>query len=171
MLRYRAVVALVVWTLLIWTTRIRNIWGDDELDATAKWGRTALALSFTVLAVAVAVAAWRRARPALRLSVLTLAGWTTAVWLVRSADITTGDHDAAFKIVHLVLAVVSIALSALAVANFGRIGPIRATSVEVSGGGAVRKTEEGQERPGREEPSATGARPAPASGSGSHPRP
>jgi hypothetical protein len=142
-LRNRAVVALVAWTLLVWTTRIGNIWGDDGLDTAGKIGRTALALSFTVLAVAVAVAAWRRASAALRLSVLALAGWTTAVWLVRSVDITAGDHEVGFKVVHLVLAVVSIALAALAVRQ------IRATP----------------------EPSATAPRREPVSGSGSRPRP
>jgi hypothetical protein len=107
------VVALVAWTFLVWTTRISNIWGDDDLSSGEKWGRTGLALSFTVLAVAVAVALWRRAAW-LRPAVLALAAWTTAVWVVRALGIATGDHDAAFIVVHLVLAVVSIALSALA---------------------------------------------------------
>jgi hypothetical protein len=147
-LRNRAVVALVVWTLLIWTTRIRNIWGDDGLDTAGKWGRTALALSFTVLAVAVAVAAWRRAPAALRLSVLALAAWTTGVWVVRSIDITAGDHSAGFKVVHLVLAVVSVAFAGLAARSVGRVSAS-----------------------GTQGPSVTERRPEPASGSGSRPRP
>jgi hypothetical protein len=143
-LRNRAVVALVAWTLLVWTTRIGNIWRDEGLDTAGKVGRTALALSFTVLAVAVAVAAWRRAGTALRASVVALAAWTTAVWVVRSVVITTGDHDTGFKVVHLVLAVVSIALSALAIRtlvsggsrnsdrNVGTSGSPRATDAQVS---------------------------------------
>jgi hypothetical protein len=108
-----AVAALVVWTLLVWTTRIGNIWGDDGLATGAKWGRTGLALSFTVLAVAAGWALWRRAgwsRPA----VAALAGWTVVVWVVRAVGIATGDHEAAFIAVHLVLAAVSITLSASA---------------------------------------------------------
>ena len=105
--------ALVVWTLLVWTTRIGNIWGDDELTSGEKWGRTALALSFTALALAVAWALWRRAAW-LRTVTMALAGWTVAVWLVRSVGIATGDHDTAFVVVHLVLAVVSITLATLA---------------------------------------------------------
>ncbi|MEO6318559.1 MAG: hypothetical protein ABIP36_07240 [Acidimicrobiales bacterium] len=109
----RWTLALVVWTLLVWTTRIGNIWGDADLTDGEKWGRTALALSFTALAVAAAVALWRRP-PWRRSAVLALAGWTIAVWAFRSVGIATGDHEAAFIAVHLVLAVVSVALSVLA---------------------------------------------------------
>ena len=112
--RTPATIALAVWSLLVWTTRVRNIWTDEELDAADQWSRTALALSFTVLALAVGYAvrrrtAWRRQ------AVLALAGWTTVVWAVRSTGIATADHDGAFIAVHLVLAAVSIALSVLAV--------------------------------------------------------
>lgn len=112
-------IALVVWTLLVWTTRIRNIWGDHTLTAGEKWGRTGLALSFTALAATVAVALWRRAGW-LWLSVLVLTGWTVGVWVVRSVGIATGDHSAGFIAVHLLLAVVSIGLSALALREVGR---------------------------------------------------
>jgi hypothetical protein len=117
--RLPATVALSLWTLLVWTTRIGNIWGDDELTTGEKWGRTGLALSFTVLALAVGWALVRR-QPWLGLAVKVLAGWTTAVWITRSIGIATGDHDAAFIAVHLVLAVVSIALSVLAVRETSR---------------------------------------------------
>lgn len=112
-------VALVAWTLLVWTTRISNIWSDEALSDGEKWGRTGLALSFTVLAVGVAVALWRRATW-LRPAVVALAGWTVAVWVVRSVGIATGDHDVAFVVVHLVLAVVSMGLAGAAVRAGGR---------------------------------------------------
>jgi hypothetical protein len=129
-LRNRAVVALVVWTLLVWTTRIRNIWGDDALDTAGKVGRTALALSFTMLAVAVAVAALKRAPGALRATVAALAAWTTGVWLVRSVAIVAGDHDLGFTVVHLVLAAVSVALAAWAVSSTLRERPGRTAAPE-----------------------------------------
>ena len=110
--RHRAALALVAFTFVVWTTRIGNIWGDDELDTAGKVGRTALALSFTVLAVAVLVVLRRDDRR--RLAVAALGAWTTAVWLVRGTGIVAGDHEAGFKVVHAVLAVVSIALAALA---------------------------------------------------------
>lgn len=103
--------ALVAWTLLVWTTRIRNIWTDAALTTGEQVGRTALAVSFTALAAVVALGLWRRA-PWLRTAVAALAAWTVLVWLVRSVGIATADHDAAFVAVHLTLAAVSIALSA-----------------------------------------------------------
>ena len=112
--RFPAALALAAWSLLVWTARIRNIWSDDELSSGEQWSRTVLALSFTVLALAVVYAvvrrsAWRRS------IVLVLAGWTVAVWVVRSIGIATADHDGAFIAVHLVLALISAALSALAI--------------------------------------------------------
>jgi hypothetical protein len=112
--RFPATMALVVWTLLVWTTRVRNIWADDDLSAAAQWGRTALALSFTGLALAAGLAllrsaSWRRQ------AVRALAGWTIAVWIVRSIGIAAADHDGAFIAAHLVLAVLSAGLAVFAV--------------------------------------------------------
>jgi hypothetical protein len=127
---HRATVALVVWTFFVWTTRIGNIWRDADLDTSGKVGRTALALSFTVLAAAVVVALWRRARWTGK-AVLALAGWTTAVWVVRDASILFADHDLGFKVVHTVLAVVSIALSVLA---WRETEPVRAQAAREPAG-------------------------------------
>jgi hypothetical protein len=112
--RRRATVALVVWTFLVWTTRIANIWRDADLDTGERWGRTLLALSFTVLAIAVVVALARRLRQATVVAVGALAGWTIAVWVVRGVGILAADHDLGFQAVHTALAVVSIALAVLA---------------------------------------------------------
>ena len=117
--RLPATLALSAWTLLVWTTRIGNIWGDVDLTTSEKWGRTGLALSFTVLAIAVLVAVYRRA-PWRGLAVKVLAGWTIGVWLFRAYGIAAGEHDAAFVTVHLVLAIVSIALSVLALLEGAR---------------------------------------------------
>src|SRR5690606_41039865 len=98
-------VVLVAWTFFVWTTRIRNIWTDEALSSGEQWARTALAGSFTLLAVAVVVALFQR--PAwLRPAVGALAVWSVLVWVVRSVGIATADHDLGFVVVHLVLAVV-----------------------------------------------------------------
>ena len=127
MRRHAWAVALVTWTFFVWTTRIGNIWRDDALDTAGKVGRTALALSFTLLALAVVGALWRR--PAwVRPTVVALSVWTTGVWLVRDTSILFGDHDTAFKVVHTVLAVVSIVLAGLAVretASVTSLEPVR----------------------------------------------
>src|SRR5687768_13162082 len=98
--RRPSTIALCAWTLLVWTTRVGNIWGDDDLTSAEKWGRTGLAMSFTVLAVAVGYALYRR-RPWLGRAVTALAGWTIGVWVVRAVGIAAGDHEAAFVIVHV----------------------------------------------------------------------
>jgi peptidoglycan/LPS O-acetylase OafA/YrhL len=112
--RRRATVALVAWTFLVWTTRIANIWRDADLDTGERWGRTLLALSFTVLAVAVVVVVGRRLGQATVVAVGALAAWSIAVWVVRGIGILATDHDIGFKVVHTALAVVSIVLAVLA---------------------------------------------------------
>ena len=115
--------ALVAWTFLVWTTRIANIWRDADLDTGEKLGRTGLALSFTVLAVAAVVAVWRASGRSSLVALAALAGWTVGVWLVRGTSILLADHDAAFKLVHTVLAVGSIVLATLAWREARRRGP------------------------------------------------
>ncbi len=105
---------LVAWTFFVWTTRIGNIWRDADLDTGEKVGRTGLALSFTLLAVGVVIALWRGSARARLVAVGALAAWSTGVWVVRDVSILAADHEVGFKVVHTVLAVVSIVLSALA---------------------------------------------------------
>jgi hypothetical protein len=145
--RLRPALALAAWTLLVWTTRIRNIWTDASLNTAGQLWRTVLAGVFTAFAVTVVVA-WIPARradaavpgwapPLVRAFAL----WTVGVWVVRGAQIAFGDHSAAFIAVHTLLAVLSIALAGWAWA---------AVSDRVSG---------------------PATRPAPASGSGTRHRP
>lgn len=122
----RWTIALCVWTFLVWTTRVGNIWTDDALTHGEKWGRTSLAMSFTVLALAAALALWRPVRWH-SLVARALAGWTVVVWMVRSVGIAFGDHDAAFIAVHLFLAAVSLTLAALAVSEGARSAASEAT--------------------------------------------
>jgi hypothetical protein len=107
---------LSVVTLLIWTTRIRNIWTDDSLDTAGQLGRTALSLTFTALALAGAWLWWDARRrgttwPWGRSLVRVFALWTTGVWVVRGVQIATAEHSVGFVVVHTVLAVGSIALA------------------------------------------------------------
>ena len=102
-----AVVAFAAWTVFVWATRVSNILGDDgsTLDLV-------LAGAVTALGVAVAVAALRR-RPPWPLAALVVV--TVATWAVRTPPLLLdAEHDAAFKAVHLALAVVSLALAAAA---------------------------------------------------------
>jgi hypothetical protein len=113
---------LVAWTFFVWTTRIGNIWRDADLDTGEKVGRTGLALSFTLLALAVVGALWRGSARTRLVAVGALAAWSTAVWIVRDARILVADHEVGFKVVHTVLAVVSIVLSVIACREARRAG-------------------------------------------------
>ena len=93
--------ALALFTLFVWGVRIRNAVGE--------LGPTLLAVAFVALAVAVLLTKCGRS------ATLALAGWTVAVWVVRLVDIALlSDHEAAFVVVHAVLALVSVSLAVLA---------------------------------------------------------
>src|SRR5690606_32427973 len=89
---------LAGWTLFVWATRIRNALGDDDLGG----GELAIALltsiAFTALALAAAVAAWRRRH--LTLAVRVLAVVNIVYWPVRVVQIALADHDLGFVLVH-----------------------------------------------------------------------
>ena len=130
--RLRPAVILAAFTLLVWTTRIRNIWTDDSLSTAGQVGRTALSLTFTIFAVAVLWLWWHGRR---RGSVDPIAGpvvrmfgaWTIGVWAVRVVQIASAGHDAAFVAVHTALGVVSTVLAVWAVRDVRR-GPDRGSS-------------------------------------------
>jgi len=106
---------LVAWTLFVWGTRISNALGGTE-STSDKVVSIVLSVTFVALAVASAwllVRLWRggvldRSWAAM---VATFAAWTTAVWLVRMTTIALSDNTAAFKVVHVVLGLVSIGLA------------------------------------------------------------
>jgi hypothetical protein len=123
--RLRPAVALSVFTLLVWTTRIRNIWSDDSLSTTGQIGRTALSLTFTAFAVGVLWLWWQarssgRAPGSASLVVRLFAAWTIGVWAVRVIQISSAGHDAAFVAVHTLLAVASTVLAIWAVLSMVR---------------------------------------------------
>lgn len=124
----RPALVMAAWTFLVWTTRIRNVWADDELSSGEQVFRTALALVFTGFA-AVIVAAWFRSRrhgglrPWVAPWIRAFAFWTVAVWGIRGVQIALAGHSMVFVLVHAVLAVVSIALA---------VWSYRSVSVEAS---------------------------------------
>lgn len=111
----RPAAVLSALTVLVWTTRIRNIWTDESLTVAGQVGRTTLALVFTAFAVATGWVWWqaRRGRPVAGSATLVraFAVWTVLVWVVRGVQIALADHDAAFVAVHTLLALVSIGLA------------------------------------------------------------
>lgn len=100
--------ALAGWTVFVWGTRIRNIARDGGSALSL-----AVASALVVLAVLVAVSLLRDGTP--RSAVPALAAATVIAWAVRTPQILLGDHGTAFRVVHTVLALVSIALAVAAV--------------------------------------------------------
>jgi hypothetical protein len=100
---------LVVWTFLVWTSRVRNIMAADELSSTGRAIRVAIAVSFVTLAVGTAVGLFRKQLD--RRWLMALVGWTILVWTVRGVGMLLDDHEVGFKVVHTVLAAVSIGLA------------------------------------------------------------
>jgi NADH:ubiquinone oxidoreductase subunit K len=96
--------ALPLWTLFVWATRIKNV-ADDGGGA----GELVLPIGFTVLALA-ALVERRRA-------ILLLAAATIVVWAIRLPFVLVHDHSGAFKVVHAALAVVSLALAVAAISR------------------------------------------------------
>jgi hypothetical protein len=114
MLRLRwPVVLFVPWTVYVWVTRIVNALGDDSANKPLAVALSLSVLVPTVFAGVVLVRARDRALtgPEARLW-LAAGGWTALVWLVRGVEIVLSDHELPFKIVHVVVGGVSIALAA-----------------------------------------------------------
>jgi len=102
-----AVYTVIGWTLFMWATRTRLIFTEADLSFADVVVRILPVFLFVALALVLLVSV-RIGRPHLRRSVAVIAAWTTGYWLVRVTLISIHDHSAGFKIVHAVLAVVSI---------------------------------------------------------------
>ena len=127
---------LVAWTAIVWVGRIRNTVGDDTLaDGDRAWG-TVVAILFLVLAAVTAtlpLGLWHRRPLGSTRLVAIFCLWTIAFWGVRGAGLLLADHEVGFKVVHTVLAGVSIGLAVLlqradraitaGVANSGAVDP------------------------------------------------
>jgi hypothetical protein len=117
-------VAFGAWTGFVWVTRIRNAFEDDELTAGGKAAAVALAATFLAFAAATLVWCWRHRRAGLPPETMTLlvpfVAWTAVVWVIRGTGIVLGDHSAAFVVVHLALAVISVVLGVVALRSVPR---------------------------------------------------
>lgn len=118
------VTILIVWTLVVWLGRLPLAWNVAGDSTGRKILATVPVALFVGFALAALVGLWRHGAPNrdderraratrdARRAVATLVVWTVFYWLVRLPMISTDAHDLAFKAVHLVLGLVSFALSA-----------------------------------------------------------
>jgi len=117
--RASRVAALVnaAWMTFVWATRINNAVGDATLS------RSGAVLAYSLSAVGIAsaavlvVAAWKGVAVG---AVVPLAAVQIVVWVVRGATIAFGSRAVGFKVVHVVLAVISVSLASWLIGEMRR---------------------------------------------------
>ncbi len=103
-----------IWTFIAWGSRIDFITSDDARDPW-NWIRIGGSLLLGVALVVIAVALWR-GLPFTRtvgLVLLTFAGLMIIIWIRSVFSVLNDDESLAFKLVHIVLAAVSIGFGAI----------------------------------------------------------
>ena len=109
---------LVIWTLFVWTSRIRNVWSDEDLTTGGQILRTGYSVVFLSGGLFAAWVLWSRRGSALgssdRVGLAVFFAWSVVFWLIRGIGIIIDDHDAGFTAIHTVLMVISLGLVWLA---------------------------------------------------------
>ena len=101
-------------TLLAWTTRIYNLFEDNEVSNGERiWSLlvAAIFLSAAMAVIKILVGSWRDRNIKDSRLIPAFCIWTVTFWIVRSVGILIADHEAGFKIVHVLLATGFILLS------------------------------------------------------------
>ena len=113
--RHWSILAFAVWNAVIWATRVRNVLADHGISGAtrARWLLPALVF---FAGAALAGLAWWRGLTVLARPLALIALLAVLYWPVRAVLVLFDSHAASFKLVHVGLAVVSVAL-ALAVLN------------------------------------------------------
>ena len=104
-------------TLFIWLNRIWLAWTQTDVDLPAKLALSIPITAFVLAAGYLLIALWRGADPAtagFRNLVRAFAAGTVIFWAIRAPMILVHDHPAAFKAVHVILAVGSVTAAAFA---------------------------------------------------------
>ncbi len=111
------VAAFCAVTLFIWGNRIWLAWTnpDDSFATKVMWSTpiTLFVIAAVVLGAGMLAGA-DRSSSGFRRGVTAFAVGTIAYWAIRAPMITFADHEVPFKVVHGVLAVVSVVAAALA---------------------------------------------------------
>ncbi len=101
---------LAAWTILLWSTRVRNALDDATLVGWSRTWQVGVSVLFLVVAAVLAGLSLLRPSGARRVGVvLAVAG--SIWWAIRGVGIVVGDHEPAFTIVHVILAIGTIAIS------------------------------------------------------------
>ncbi|MEZ5228344.1 MAG: hypothetical protein R2710_17225 [Acidimicrobiales bacterium] len=108
--------ALGGWTVLLWFTRVRNVLADTALEGWSRTWQLGISVIFVVVAVVLIGLSLVKGNPAVRTMAirvsLGLAAFGSVWWAIRGVNTMFNDHSVAFKLVHAVLAIGTIAISA-----------------------------------------------------------
>jgi hypothetical protein len=112
--RRGAIIASALWTCFVWGTRVRNIAKDDTLGGRGKVVAFAVSVVFIAAALLMLWLVLRRRSEELLVLLPVFAVATVGWWAVRSVFILVHDHSWAFRIVHVVLGIISSVLAVVA---------------------------------------------------------
>ncbi len=101
--------ALILWTFFAWSNRLKNILGDQTEAQTMQ---LVIALAFLLLAASSLLVILTKKVTGFTTWLLpALALFGIIRWLYRTPVVLFGGESAAFKIVHVLLAIITIVLS------------------------------------------------------------
>lgn len=116
--RLKVLGPLVLWTVFVWLSRLRNVWSDEDLTTNGQLLRTGYAAVFLIFGVGLAVRLWaRRGQPLTsgdRRFLVAFLVWTVGFWLIRGIGIIVDDHEVGFTVIHTVLMIISLSIAGLA---------------------------------------------------------
>jgi hypothetical protein len=123
--RWALLAVFVAWTAYIWVSRIVNAWSSSTESTGGKVFSTVLSgvlLALALGGIVVLVRTWKAPLGVVAARFLEVfCGVTVAVWVVRAGQIAFSDREIGFKVVHVVLGLISIAL---AVAVWRVVAPV-----------------------------------------------
>lgn len=108
------IVASSLWTMFVWGTRIRNAVSDDAMSTGEKSLAIMVSVVFLGAAVTLLLMLTRRRIDELRVILPVYAIGTVGWWAFRSVLILVHDHGWGFRIVHIVLGIISSVLAVIA---------------------------------------------------------
>ncbi len=111
--------AAALWTFIAWGNRIGLLTGDEASEPWT-WIRVGGSLAFGVLLALVAIPLWRGASVSAWMATVFVGFGVLmlVVWLRSAVSVLGGDESAGFKVVHVVLATISIGFGVV----LGRVG-------------------------------------------------
>ena len=99
------------WNALVWGSRLR-LMTPEEANDWANLARVVISLAFGIVLFALALQARRRGVSGAPRVLVAVSLWTLVVWIPSMFSVAAGAGSAAFKAVHVVLAVISLAFGA-----------------------------------------------------------